>query len=125
MAQAEVDRIYQKRRESVASDLEKRKPGKFSGLSHKERRNFLGFQGKSLDEIGRTKPFDKSSSSDLKNMFGTGLSSLINRISLGIASIHAGNTSVKLRKEIQSIADILFQQKVISKAQKKKILSLK
>ena len=45
MAQAEVDRIYQKRRESVANDLEKRKPGKFSSLSHKERRNFLGFQG--------------------------------------------------------------------------------
>ena len=44
-------------------------------------------------------------------MFGTGLNSLINRLSLGIYSINAGNTSAKLKKEIQSIADILFQQK--------------
>ena len=134
MAQDEIDRIYQKRRKSVASDLEKRKPGKFSGLTHRERRNFLGFQGKSLKEIGRTKPFDKASSSNLKKMFGTGLSSLVasgsplrlmNRLIAGIGSINAENTSVKLRKEIQSIADILFQNGILSKEQRKKILSLK
>ena len=57
------------------------------------------------------KHFDRMKESDLKEMFGLGLDSLINRLSLGIASINAGNTSVKLKKEIQSIADILFQKK--------------
>ena len=56
---------------------------------------------------------------------GLGLNSLINRLSLGISSIYAGNTSLKLRKEIQSIADILFQNNILSKEQRKKILSLK
>ena len=58
-------------------------------------------------------------------MFGSGLSSLINRLALGIYSLHAGNTSVKLKNEIQSIADQLLEAKLISKAQRKKILSLK
>ena len=123
MAQDEIDRIYQKRRKSVASDLEKRKPGKFIGLTHRERRNFLGFQGKSLDEIGKIKPFDKASSSDLKKMFGTGLSSpanfvsplrLMNRLIAGIGTINAGNTSVKLRNKMAATADTLLEAKVIS-----------
>ena len=53
------------------------------------------------------------------------LNSLITRLSLGIASIHAGNTSAKLRKEMASIADILFHNNILSKEQKKKIRSLK
>ena len=99
--------------------------GIFISLSHRERRNVFGFEGKSVDEINKTKPFDKASKSDIKKMFGLGLNSLINRLSLGISSINAENTSIKLKKEIQSIAGILFQQKIISKSQRKKILSLK
>ena len=77
-------------------------------------------------------PFADDSEEDIKKkMIGMGLVAsgsplrLINRLSLGISSIFARNTSVKLRKEIQSIAGILFQNNIISKEQRKKILSLK
>ena len=69
--------------------------------------------------------FTEDSEQDIKSMIGTGIDSLINRLSLGISSIFAGNTSLKLRKEIQSIADILFQNGILSKEQRNKILSLK
>ena len=110
---------------SVFHDVEKRKPGFFLGLSHKERKKYLGLEDISTAEIRKMKPFDKISESDIQKMFGTGLSSLINRLSLGISSINTGNTSVKLKKEMASIVDILFQQKVILKAQRKNILCLK
>ena len=85
-------------------------------------------------------PYDGKSNEEMREMidefekgkikFGSGLqlppiNTLINRLSLGISSIFAGNTSVKLREEIRSIANLLHQAGVISSGQKKKVLSLK
>ena len=85
-------------------------------------------------------PYDGKSNEEMREMIdefekgkkqtGTGLqlppiSTLINRLSLGISSIFAGNTSVKLREEIRSIAKLLHQAGVISSDQKNKVLSLK
>ena len=126
MAEDRIEEIYQKRRKKVGHDMEKRIPGGyFFGLSKKERQKYLGFEDKSAKEVHKMKDFKNFSESEIKNMFGMGLSSLITRLSLGISSINAGNTSIKLKKEVASIADILFQQKIISKAQRSKILSLK
>ena len=114
-----IEEIYQKRRKNVGHDLEKRIPGGyFLGLSKKERQKYLGFEDKSAKEVHKMKDFNNFSESEIKNMFGMGLDSLvgfvsplrlINRLSLRISSINAGNTSIKLRNEIQSIADIFFQ----------------
>ena len=65
-----------------------------------------------------------------KTKFGSGLklpsiSTLINRLSLGISSIFAGNTSVKLREEVRYIANLLHKKGLISSEQKKKVMSLK
>ena len=81
-------------------------------------------------------PYDGKSNEKMREMidefekgkikFGSGfINTLINRLSLGISSIFAGNTSVKLREEIRSIAKLLHQIGVISKEQKNKVLSLK
>ena len=75
----------------------------------------LGMEGKSPEEIKQMPLFAKDSEQDIKFMIGTGIDSLINRLSLGISSIFAGNSSLKLKKEIQSIADILFQNRILSK----------
>ena len=85
----------------------------------------LGMEEKNPEEIKQMPLFAKDSEQDIKSMIGTGIDSLINRLSLGISSIFAGNSSVKLKKEVQSIADILFQNGALSKEQRKKISSLK
>ena len=56
---------------------------------------------------------------------GSGFNSLVNRLALGISSILAGNTSVKLKNEIASLAKHLARQGIISTEQKNKVLSLK
>ena len=99
--------------------------GPFTGKSRKEIRNMLGMEGKNPEEIKQMPLFAKDSEQDIKSMIGTGIDSLINRLSLGISSVFAGNTSVKLKKEIQSIADILFQNGILSKEQRNKISVLK
>ena len=87
----------------------------------------LEMEGKKPEEIKQMPLFAKDSEDDIKSMIGTGIDSFITRLSLRIASIpiQAGNSSVKLKKEIQSIVDILFQNGVLSKEQRKKISSLK
>ena len=62
---------------------------------------------------------------DIGKMFGSGLTSLINRLYLGISSFRAGNTSVKLKKEIQTIAELLLKSQIISREQRKKIHKIK
>ena len=84
-------------------------------------------------EIG---PYEGKTDSEMRAMIdefekqqkGTGLNpipTLMNRLSLGISSIIAGNTSLKLRKEISSIAQLLFKSGILSQEQKNKIMSLK
>ena len=54
---------------------------------------------------------------------GTGISidSLINRLEIGLGSIKAGNSSLKLRKEIETILNLLHANKIISSEQRKKL----
>ena len=83
-------------------------------------------KGKRIANIKQLPQFKDMKESMSKETFGTGfILNWINRLSLGIASIHAGNTSIKLKKEIQRIVDRLLEAKVISQEQRKKILSLK
>ena len=96
-------------------------------LAANDRRSVIGqkglgpYEGKSNREMrGMIEKFEKG-----KIKFGSGFNDLINRLSLGISSIIAGNTSIKLRKEISSIAKLLHQKGVISEEQKNKVLSLK
>ena len=126
-AKAKVEEIYEKRRNSVRDSREKKVPfHRFAGLNHRERRDYIGMKGKRIADIKQLPQFKDMEESTLKETFGTGfISNWINRLSLGIASIHAGNTPTKLKKEIQRIADRLLEAKVISQEQRKKILSLK
>ena len=123
----EVFRIYAERAKKALQkkSIGQKKMGPFTGKSRKEIRNMLGMEGKNPEDIKQMPLFTKDSEQDIKSMIGTGWHSLITRLSLGIASIFAGNSSLKLRKEIQSIADILFQNGVLSKEQRKKISFLK
>ena len=73
------------------------------------------YEGKSKEEMQAM--IDKFKQGQTKT--GSGFNTLINRLSLGLSSIVAGNTSAKVRKEIKAIAKILHAQKVISKEQKK------
>ena len=81
-------------------------------------------------------PYDGKSNEEMREMIdefekrkepktGSGFNSLINRLSLGISSIFAGNTSTKLRKEIRAIANLLYKQGIISNEQKNKVLQIK
>ena len=79
-------------------------------------------------------PYEGKSNSERREMIakfekgkqtGTGMGTLINRLSLGISSIFAGNTSVKLREEIKSIAKLLNHMGVISSEQKNKVMTIK
>ena len=83
-------------------------------------------KGKRIADIKQLPQFKNMEENQLRETFGTGLlSNWVNRLSLGIASIYAGNTSIKLKKEIQRIADRLLEANVISQEQRKKISSLK
>ena len=57
MAKARVNEIFQKRRSKVVDDFEKRNTGKFLGLSHKERRNWVGLEEKSVAEVAEVETF--------------------------------------------------------------------
>ena len=80
-------------------------------------------------------PYEGKSNKEMREMIdkfekgkktGTGsIGAIINRLSLGISSIFAGNTSVKLREEIRSIAKLLHKQGIISSVQKNKVMALK
>ena len=102
-----------------------KKLGPFEGKSHGQIREMLNIKGKQKEEIKQMKGFSNYSEAKITKMLGTGINSLNDRLYLGISSLHAGNTSVKLKKEIQSTADQLLEAKVISKEQRNKILSLK
>ena len=123
----EVFRIYAERAKKVLQKkpIGQKKMGPFTGKSRKEIRLMLGMEGKKPEEIRQMPLFAKDSEGDIKFMIGTGADNLINRLFLGISSIFAGNSSVKLKKEIQLIGNILFQNGVLSKEQRKKISSLK
>ena len=117
-AREKVYEIYTERAKKVLEKGDRK-----SAIGQKE----LGpYDGKSNEEMREMiDEFEKG-----KIKFGSGLqlppiNTLINRLSLGISSIFAGNTSVKLREEIRSIAKLLHQMGVISKEQKNKVLSLK
>ena len=117
-AREKVYEIYTERAKKVLE-----KGNKKSAIGQKE----LGpYDGKSNEEMREMiDEFEKG-----KIKFGSGLqlppiNTLINRLSLGISSIFAGNTSVKLREEIRSIAKLLHKMGVISKEQKNKVLALK
>ena len=117
-AREKVYEIYTERAKKVLEKGDRK-----SAIGQKE----LGpYDGKSNEEMREMiDEFEKG-----KIKFGSGLqlppiNTLINRLSLGISSIFAGNTSVKLREEIRSIAKLLHKMGVISKEQKNKVLSLK
>ena len=117
-AREKVYEIYTERAKKVLEKGDRK-----SAIGQKE----LGpYDGKTNEEMREMiDEFEKG-----KIKFGSGLqlppiNTLINRLSLGISSIFAGNTSVKLREEIRSIAKLLHKMGVISKEQKNKVLSLK
>ena len=112
-AREKVYEIYTERAKKVLEKGDKK-----SAIGQKE----LGpYDGKSNEEMrAMIDEFEKG-----KIKFGSGFNGLINRLSLGISSIIAGNTSIKLRKEIRAIAQLLHQKGVISTEQKNKVLSLK
>ena len=112
-AREKVYEIYTERAKKVLEKGDKK-----SAIGQKE----LGpYDGKSNEEMrAMIDEFEKG-----KIKFGSGFNDLINRLSLGISSIIAGNTSIKLRKEIRAIAQLLHQKGVISTEQKNKVLSLK
>ena len=97
-------------------------------LAAGDRRSVIGqkglgpYEGKSNREMREMiDAFEKG-----KTKFGSGsLGALINRLSLGISSIFAGNTSLKLREEIRAIANLLHKKGLISSEQKNKVLALK
>ena len=97
-------------------------------LAAGDRRSVIGqkglgpYEGKSNREMREMiDDFEKG-----KTKFGSGsLGALINRLSLGISSIFAGNTSLKLREEIRAIANLLYKKGMISSEQKNKVLTLK
>ena len=74
-------------------------------------------------------PYEGKSRKEMENMiknFEEGMGgSGISRLFLAMGSYFAGNTSLKLKKEIQSLADQLFKSGIISKEQRKKTSSLK
>ena len=117
-AREKVYEIYTERAKKVLEKGDRK-----SAIGQKE----LGpYDGKTNEEMREMiDEFEKG-----KIKFGSGLqlppiNTLINRLSLGISSIFAGNTSVKLREEIRSITQLLHKQGVITKEQKNKVLSLK
>ena len=86
--------------------------GPYEGKSNRERREMI-------------ERFEKGKQTG-SGFAGSGsIGALINRLSLGISSIFAGNTSVKLREEIRSIAKLLHKMGVISSEQKNKVMALK
>ena len=113
-ARYKVYEIYTERAKKVLAKgdrktaIGQKELGPYEGLSNREMRKMIS-------------EFEKG-----KEQTGTGfIDPLINRLSLGISSIFAGNTSVKLREEIRSLAQLLHKQGVITKEQKNKVLSLK
>ena len=125
-AQEEADAIYAIRaHDLVVHGISpgKKQLGPYTGKSHKEIRQMLGI----AQEPGQFTPPTKkktgkgfSPRSSLQS-----LPSLIQRLSLGISSIFAGNSSLKLREEVQAIAQFLFKNGILSQEQKNKVLSLK
>ena len=110
-AKYHVFKIYTKRAKQIL------KGGK-KAIGQKE----LGpYEGKSKEEMQAM--IDNFKQGQTKT--GSGFNALINRLSLGISSIVAGNTSVKLREKIASIAKLLHKQGTLSKEQLKKVLSIK
>ena len=115
-ARYEVRRIYTERAKKVLEKGDRKTTigqkglGPYEGKSNREMRAMIG-------------EFEKGKS-QTKSQTGTGFENPLNRLSLGISSIIAGNTSVKLREEIRYIAKLLQQAGVISKEQKNKVLSL-
>ena len=90
------------------------------------------YEGKSNNKMREM--IDKFRSGQAKPKTGSGaeraagfgsLRSLIQRLTLGISSIFAGNSSLKLREEVKAIGELLFKHGIISKEQKTKIMSLK
>ena len=88
------------------------------------------YEGKSQSEMAKmieefSKKTPPKTGKGLEGLRGQGFGDLIKRLSLGISSIVAGNTSVKLRKEIYAIAKMLHKQGTLSKEQLNKVLSIK
>ena len=114
-ARYQVRKIYTERAKKVLEKRDRKTTigqkglGPYVGKSNKEMRAMIA-------------EFEKGKG---KAQTGSGFTSLVNRLSLGISSIVAGNTSIKLRKEISSIAKLLHQKGIISKEQKNEVLSLK
>ena len=113
--------IFAKRAKKILMNqpIGQKRLGDFTGKSRKQIRDMLGIEGKTPEEIQQMTLFADDLKEDIIKMTRSRLTSLIDRLNLGISSLHAGNTSVKLKKEIQSIADRLLEAKVISKEQKK------
>ena len=51
------------------------------------------------------------------------LNALVERLHLSLASIQAGNTSLKLKKQVESMLKMLVKQKEITQKEAYKILS--
>ena len=78
---------------------------------------------KMIEEFSKKTP--PKTGKGLGGLGGQGFGDLTKRLSLGISSVFAGNTSVKLRKEIYAIAKMLHKQGTLSKEQLNKVLSIK
>ena len=117
MVEDEVYRIYSERAKEVLQkkSIGQKNLGPFAGKSRRQIRDMLGIEGKTAKEVQQMEWFADDSKEDIQKMFGLGLNSLINRLYLGIASLHAGNFSAKLKKEIQTIADHLLKSEFISR----------
>ena len=121
-AKAKVEEIYEKRRNSFRASREKKVPfHRFAGLNHRERRDFIGMKGKRIADIKQLPQFKDMEESALKETFGTGFfSNWINRLSLEISSIHAENTSIKLKKKFNESPTDCWKQKSSPRSKERK-----
>ena len=117
-AKERVYEIYTKRAKKVLEKGDRK-----SAIGQKELGPYEGKTNKQMHEM--ISEFEKSQPRTGSGLKAPRINQMMQRLSLGISSIIAGNTSIKLREEIRSIAKLLHQAGVISKDQKKKLLSIK
>ena len=118
MVKDKVYRIYSERAKKVLQkkSIGQKNLGPFAGKSRRQMRDMLGIEGKTAEEVQQVEWFADDSKEDIQKV----LNSLINKLYLGISSLHAVNTSAKLKKKIQTFADHLLKSEIISREQRKK-----
>ena len=68
-------------------------------------------------------PLDDETEREMEGSGSVDLNALVDRLHLSLASIQAGNTSLKLKKQVQQMLGLLVKQKEITQKEAYKILS--